>query len=153
VLDECYSISMKINEKIWNIVYRYSSKGLEILILKPNPEPGRNTDYYVITGGVEVNEQPVEAAKRETHEEVGISPINIVDLHKTIFYTDKYSKIEYVEHCFAIEIGDTPPTLNEEHIEYKWVTLDTFANSIWWEGDKTKLNEIIEAFSKVIAKH
>ena len=136
--------------KIWNIVYRFKNGVLELLILKPNPEPGRNTDFYVITGGVDAGETPIDAAIRETQEEIGIAPIHTTDLHKTISYVDKILKITYTEHCFAVEIDDSPIILNEEHTDYKWILLDDFANSIWWEGDKTELMDIVEAFRTVV---
>lgn len=140
---------MHDTHKVWNIVYRFNSDALELLILKPNPEPGRNTDFYVITGGIEAGEASIDTAIRETQEEIGIAPILTTDLHKTISYVDKFSKITYTEHCFAIEIDDSPIILNEEHTDYKWISLDDFVDSIWWEGDKTELMDIVKAFRAV----
>lgn len=142
---------MSNRQKIWNIVYRFSNGSLETLILKPNPEPGRSTDYYVITGAIEPNELPIDAAERETLEEIGVTPLNVTDLHKTISYTDKFSNIEYIEHCFAIEVDNSPLVLNEEHIDYKWIPLEKFTDSIWWESDKTELEDIVSAFRAAIA--
>ena len=142
---------MKSHQKIWNIVYRFNESTTEALILKPNPEPGRSTEFYVITGDIEPNEQPIDAAKRETFEEIGITPLHVTNLLRTISYTDKFSKIEFTEHCFAVKVGNSPLVLNEEHVDYKWVLLDDFADSIWWEGDKTELHEIVNAFRAIVS--
>ena len=40
-------------KKAWVIVYRLNGSKPELLLLKPNPEPGLTYDYYVVTGGVE----------------------------------------------------------------------------------------------------
>lgn len=128
--------------KVWVIVYRKNS-GLELLLLKPNPEPGLSYDYYVITGDIEPEESAIKAVERETYEEIGLKPINISDINEIITYKDRLSKKEIAEQCFVAEVGLGELKLNEEHIGYKWVNLDDFEKSIWWKGSKAKLKQII----------
>ena len=132
------------NKKVFIIVYRFTGGALEILILKPNPEPGRYTDYYVVTGGIEKGETSEQAALREASEEIGITPIRLIDLNHTIRYQDHITAKKYTEHCFAAEVDDSKIILNEEHIGYKWVSPEDFVRTIWWEdGNRAELSNMI----------
>ena len=135
-------------KKIWVIVYRLNDSKLELVLLKPNPEPGMNYDFYVITGVVEQNETYKQAALRETLEEIGVKPIHIFNLEQTITYTDKFSKKVIKEKCFAVQVNNSELTLNEEHISYKWVSMNEFEKMIWWVGPKDQLLTIISSFSE-----
>ncbi|HUY53133.1 MAG TPA: NUDIX domain-containing protein [Candidatus Dormibacteraeota bacterium] len=134
---------MNESKKAWVIVYRLNGSTPELLLLKPNPEPGLVYDYYVITGGIEKGETPDQAALRETQEEIGVKPLNIFNLNETFEYEDKLTNHKIVEYCFAVEINNSNIELNEEHIGYKWVLIGDFKKMIWWEGSKVKLNKII----------
>lgn len=141
---------MKSNEKVFVIVYRIINNSLEFLALKPNPEPNRNSNYYVVTGGVEKSDQSFEsAALREVEEEIGVKGLeDVLDLEYSINYKDHITFIEYIEHCFGVKIGDEPILLNEEHIGYKWLGKDDFIKTIWWDYDKNILKKMINIIQK-----
>jgi len=125
---------MEPYEKVFVIVYRIIDNSLEILSLKPNPEPGRNTADYVVTGGVEKYDNSLEeAALREVAEEIGIKSDNIINLEHTIHYTDRITLQEHAEHCFGVRVEDNKIILNFEHIDYKWLDKNVFVNTIWWD--------------------
>lgn len=141
---------MKSGEKVFVIVYRITNNSLELLALKPNLEPGRNTDDYVITGGAERYDKSLEStALREVNEEIGVESNSIINLDYTINYTDHITHKNYSEHCFGVKINDEPITLNEEHISYRWLKKDDFIDTIWWNGDRG----ILERTVKIIEKH
>ncbi len=138
---------MKIEKKVFVIVFRKSSDKLELLCLKPNPEPGRNTDYYVVTGSIDNGETKEEAVNREVFEEIGIQPISIINLNDKIKYTDHITKEKFIEYCYGAEINDDVQKLNEEHVRYKWVSDHDFVKSIWWDDDKAKLQKMVSKIS------
>jgi 8-oxo-dGTP pyrophosphatase MutT (NUDIX family) len=137
---------MNKSKKVWVIVYGIVDLEIKMLLLKPNPEFEMNYDYYVITGGVEENETTEQAAIRETSEEIGVMPVKIIKLEETVAYIDRVSGMKMVEECYAVEIENFDLTLNEEHIDYKWVSIERFTKLIWWEGSKNKLRDIIQKF-------
>ncbi len=139
---------MESNEKVWVIVYRLLDGSLELLALKPSPEPGRNTEYYVVTGGIEKDETLEMAARREVREEIGILPLKIIDLKTSLKYKDKFSGQEFIEHCYAGEIDNKKIILNEEHIDYKWLSPAEFTKNIWWDGDREKLKDVVIKLGK-----
>jgi len=141
---------MKTKEKVFVIVYRNVNNSMEFLALKPNPELGRNTDYYVITGGVELYDKSIKAtALREVTEEIGVESNNIVSLEYIFNYKDHISLKEYSEYCFGVKIGEELIKLNKEHIKYKWLNKSDFINTIWWDCDKS----ILEKMIKIIETH
>ena len=130
--------------KVWVVVYRRLEDGIELLLLKPNPEPDMDREFYVITGGVEQGETAEEAALRETYEEIGIVPISVVDLDSSFEYINKRNGTTVTERSFLAEVSSNSTiTLNEEHIDYKWVSLDEFRKDIWWIGPREPLQEVI----------
>jgi 8-oxo-dGTP pyrophosphatase MutT (NUDIX family) len=144
---------MEPYEKVFVIVYKITDGCLELLALKPNPEPGRSTKDYVITGGVEEYDKSIEAAAlREVSEEIGIESNNIISLDYTIHYTDHITHKDHAEHCYGVRVGDEPIVLNFEHIDYKWLNKNDFMNTIWWDYDKKILEGMINVIEKYEAK-
>ena len=108
--------------------------------------------WQFIAGGGENGETPIEAAKRETIEEMGVEPKNIKQ-RTCIAYVpaevvaesrrQHWNKNTYVipEYSFAFEC-DSDPTLSLEHIEYKWLTYDEARKLLKWDSNKVAMYEI-----------
>ena len=140
---------MESTRKIWVVVYRRHADSRELLLLRPNPEPGLTYDYYVITGGIDNDESPEEAALRETYEEIGLQPSRLIDLGETMSYVNERNGSTVTEACFLAEVSDANLVLNEEHIDYKWVNPVEFERIIWWEGSRDILNRIMKKFNEL----
>lgn len=95
------------------------NSGKVLLLKRGNSAPWQPNKFCLVGGGVDDNESLLDAALRETREEVGI------DLDKTsvrdivVNYNHGYSKVVF----FAEEIK-YPVILNYEHSEYGWFTYD-----------------------------
>jgi 8-oxo-dGTP pyrophosphatase MutT (NUDIX family) len=134
---------MNSKDKVFVIVYRLNRDTLEFLCLKPTPEPGRNSDYYVVTGGIEENESRETAASREVSEEIGIAPIKVTNLNDEIRYQDHITGENFIEYCYGALIDTDVARLNEEHVGYKWARSNEFIQTIWWDDDKTDLQKMV----------
>lgn len=108
--------------------------------------------WQFIAGGGENGETPIEAAKRETIEEMGVEPKNIKQLTCIAYVPAEvvaesrrqhWNKNTYVipEYSFAFEC-DSDPTLSLEHIEYKWLTYDEARKLLKWDSNKVAMYEI-----------
>ena len=108
--------------------------------------------WQFIAGGGENGETPIEAAKRETIEEMGVEPENIKQLTCIAYVPAEvvaesrrqhWNKNTYVipEYSFAFEC-DSDPTLSLEHIEYKWLTYDEARKLLKWDSNKVAMYEI-----------
>lgn len=112
-----------------------------------------NGNYWqFIAGGGENGETPLEAAKRETTEEIGIEPKNIEQLTCIAYvpaeviaeslrqHWDK-NTVVIPEYSFAFKC-DCEPTLSHEHTEYKWLTYDEVRKLLKWDSNKVAMYEI-----------
>lgn len=108
--------------------------------------------WQFIAGGGENGETPIEAAKRETIEEIGIEPKNIEKITCVAYVPAEviaenkrqyWDKNTYVipEYSFAFEC-DSEPTLSNEHTKYKWVTYDEGRKLLKWDSNKVAMYEI-----------
>ena len=108
--------------------------------------------WQFIAGGGENRETPIEAAKRETREEIGVDPINIKQLTCIAYVPAEviaesrrkhWDKNVYVipEYSFAFEY-DSEPMLSNEHTEYKWLTYDEARKLLKWDSNKVAMYEI-----------
>lgn len=108
--------------------------------------------WQFIAGGGENGETPIEAAKRETIEEIGVEPKNIKQLTCIAYVPTEvigkskrqhWDKNTYVipEYSFAFEC-DLEPLLSNEHTEYKWLTYDEARKLLKWDSNKVAMYEI-----------
>ncbi|MBM3341732.1 MAG: NUDIX domain-containing protein [Betaproteobacteria bacterium] len=106
---------------------RYADGDWRLLVLRAY----KNWDFP--KGVVELDEDPLEAAKRETEEETGITDLDFVfgeDYKETVPYNvtstghkvARYYVAETREEDITLPVS---PKLNRpEHHEYRWVTCD-----------------------------
>lgn len=108
--------------------------------------------WQFIAGGGENGETPIEAAKRETIEEIGVEPKNIKQLTCVAYVPAEviaesrrqhWGKNVYVipEYSFAFEC-DLEPVLSNEHSEYKWLKYDEARKLLKWDSNKVAMYEI-----------
>ena len=111
-------------------------------------------DWQQFISGGKNGETPIEAAKRETAEEIGIEPTNIKQLTCIAYVPAEviaeskrrhWDKNTYVipEYTFAFEC-DCEPTLSREHTEYKWLPYDEARKLLKWDSNKVAMYEIKE---------
>ena len=108
--------------------------------------------WQFIAGGGENGEKPVEAAKRESVEEIGIEPNNIKKLTCIAYIPteviaeskrEHWDKKTFVipEYSFAFECY-SEPILSDEHSEYKWLTYDDARKLLKWDSNKVAMYEL-----------
>lgn len=108
--------------------------------------------WQFIAGGGENGETPIEAAKRETIEEISIDPKNIKQLTCVAYIPAEviaenrrkhWDKNTFVipEYTFVFEC-DSDLTLSKEHSEYKWLTYDEARKLLKWDSNKVAMYEV-----------
>jgi dATP pyrophosphohydrolase len=164
---------MRAPFQILVIPFRHTKTGLEFAVLKRSDAGW----WQFIAGGGEDDESPLQAAERETKEEIGIStnqPIRERHCERSeaissfcnsrLFQLDSMATIPknnfaaadaweqdvhvIPEYCFAIEAGDSALALSAEHTELRWVPYNVACNLLKWDSNRNALWELNERLKK-----
>lgn len=110
---------MRTSEEVVLVVTR---PGSEFLVLLRSPE--KHGYWNPAAGGIEDGELPSEAALRELEEETGLArPVRLEPLPLELGYRrpDESGGFWVTLHAFWVAAPEGwEPTLNEEHVEYRW---------------------------------
>ena len=114
-----------------------------------------NEDFWqFVAGGGENDENPLEAAIRETWEETGIKENAIFYQLESISYvpTNCFSMerrkawgmdcLVIPEYKFAVYVSENNIQISDEHKEYRWVNYDTAVELLKFESNKIALWEL-----------
>ena len=118
-------------------------RGSEFLVLHRAPQCG--SFWHLVAGAEEPGESAAEAAARELLEETGLDVTGtLVDLERSFAYPlaaepdyvrERFPAdvSEVVVSCFVAEVpARWEPTLNEEHDEYRWCSVDQAEALLYW---------------------
>jgi dATP pyrophosphohydrolase len=126
-----------------------ANQGPLYCIFKRNPETGGY--WQGIAGGGEQGETPLDAAKREAHEEANISPNNAymqldslvtIPVEKVCGFLWGSDILVIPEYSFGVKLLDENIILSNEHTEYKWVGYKTAYEMLHWDSNKNALWEL-----------
>lgn len=104
-----------------------------------------------ISGGVEDDETPLQAAVRESAEEGGIpadASFTSLDTISSIpadnFRGHGWGPDVYVvhEHTFAVDVTGREITLSDEHTEYRWLPYDDAVRLLKHRSNRVALGEL-----------
>lgn len=98
------------------------SEGKVLMLKRPASSRSFPRLWSLVAGSIEEGESPVEAARREIHEETGITVANPDVVSRPIYVRD--GATVWKVHPFLYRIGHMDPVLNEENEAYEWVPLD-----------------------------
>jgi len=141
---------MRAPYQVLIIPFRRTSAGLEFAVLKRS-----DTDtWQFASGGGEDDETPIQAAQRETWEEVSIRADgkllaldSMTSITKDCFHVEQpWASELYVvpEHSFAVDVGSAEIALSNEHTELRWVAYDEARALLKWDSNRTALWELTE---------
>ncbi len=127
------------------IILREIAGDAEILLLRRNHT--LVGEWCQISGAIEDGETAWQAALREMQEETGLTPLRLYsgDICEEFYEADRDAItvvpvfVAYVD--FAAEV-----TLNPEHSEYKWVSLDWAQDMVPFGGQRRVLRHIKQEF-------
>lgn len=86
---------------------------------------GNGDEIEIVAGGIEQGEQPIDAARRECREEIGVAPDRIVELF-TYMTTPGITDEQIVVFLAAVDAAQAPArtSLDDEYIEILRVSFD-----------------------------
>ena len=145
---------MRAPFQILVLPYRRTPTGFEYAIVKRSDAGW----WQFVAGGGEVGESPLEAALRETEEEIGVHPnAPLLELDskttvpKVVFgAAESWGNDVFVipEHCFAANVGSHEIRLSGEHNEFQWVDYQTAREKLKWDSNRCALWELNERLKR-----
>ncbi len=134
------------------IPFRRTASTLQFAVLKRS-----DADYWqFVAGGGEFGETPIQAAQRETKEEIGITgDFTQLDSLSTVpkdyfAAADSWGENVYVipEYCFAVHASNVDICLSAEHIEFQWVSYEQAYSLLKWDSNRNSLWELNQRLMK-----
>jgi dATP pyrophosphohydrolase len=108
--------------------------------------------WHGVAGGGEDDETPLEAARRETHEEAGIpidslfiqldtvAPVPVTEFSDSQIWSETIYVIP--QYCFGVLVNDRRILLSHEHTEYRWLKYQEARDLVKFDDNKTALWEL-----------
>ena len=137
----------KIPISVLIIVY---TKNKNILLLN---KKGKDNMWQSITGSLQINEKPLDAAKRELFEETGIVSNDIIDCKKEhIFEIYEIWRHKYedgvthnTEHIFKLELDDIIDIKLDcdEHDSFEWASRVKAAEKVFSHTNRQAIFDLI----------
>ena len=133
---------MKDIVKVIMYIYRDNKRKKEFFVLHR-----KIGDSVVLTGHVGdeekiKNESLKDAAKRETIEELGVEPMNIIDLKTKIYVEIKENNEAGYEHAFLIQIPNKDVYFLEGNEKNRWHSLEELDTILTYSNQKKPLKSI-----------
>ena len=92
--------------------------------------------WQCITGKINANEKPYEAAIRELKEETGIKSKSMYVIDEVSFYYEAaYDRMNIIP-IFGIIASSNKIRLSDEHQAYKWITSNEILKTFLWNKQK-----------------
>ncbi len=129
-----------MNKKILLFVFN----GEKFLLLRNNSkDPTHGGDYwFTVTGSVEADESMDDAIRREVKEETNLNISEIFNLKWGSVYS--WGGEDHSENNFLVFTGNNKVILNEEHVDFEWLSLEDFIKKINWDLNKEELKKVLE---------
>jgi dATP pyrophosphohydrolase len=108
--------------------------------------------WHAVAGGGEDDETPMDAAKRETNEETGISmdsdflrldtvmPVPVTEYSVSYLWGENVYVIP--QYTFGVLVQNKRLLLSSEHTDYKWLDYEKAHKLVKYDGSKIALWEL-----------
>ena len=137
----------KIPISVLVIIY---TKNKDILLLKKNNDKDM---WQSVTGSLNENEKPIDAAKREVFEETGLASDKILDCNKQYIFEiyemwrHKYENgvTHNTEHVFLLELEEKVNIVidKNEHLQYEWLSRVKAAEKVFSHTNRQAIFDLI----------
>jgi dATP pyrophosphohydrolase len=125
-------------------VFRRAGRRVEFLCLRRAASARKLPGVWQpVTGKVNLLEQSLEAAVRETLEETGLTPRRWWALETVSVYFDPQKDTVRLLPMFAAEAGPRDVVrLSKEHQDFEWLSEKAFASRVLWEMQRRGLEAV-----------
>ena len=95
--------------------------------------------WQCVTGKIEKEEAPNDAALRELKEETGLVPSSMWTVDQVNhFFEAEHNRMNLIP-VFGVEVESSIINLSPEHTKYKWCSIDEGVDLLLWNQQKQGL--------------
>lgn len=125
------------------LIVRRQGGSWQLLMGRRAPNKYMGDTWQLITGGIEANETAWQAALREMWEETKLTPQEFYRLNTlTSFYRPDNDTLNTAPMFCAVVEENAEATINSEHTEMEWISVETAHARMMWPSDQQGLAEL-----------
>ncbi len=126
-----------------------NTESKKLLLLKRSSKcPYAPLTWQILYGHLEDGENIIDAIFREIEEETGMRRLSIYSTNEILSFFKKNSgTLIFAPAYMAIADWDSTIKLNQEHVDYRWVSLDNAEDYLIWNGQRRILRVIKDLLS------
>lgn len=128
------------------VVVRFRTSGLETLLLRRAAKTRCTGAWEIVHGKIERGERPEVAARRELHEETGLTLARLYNITLGGIYLHHQGVVGLSIVFCAIVATRTEPTLGVEHDAFEWLPVAAATERCAWPREREALAHIQHLF-------
>lgn len=135
-----------LRKAVFVVIYKISKENKPIYLLLKRRLHWKGWEFT--KGGIEKNESPINAVKREVKEETGLTPRKIINhnLKGRYFYKKIIPGRPYIGQSFSLYSAKVPHKRvildSNEHSEYVWLPYNEAIKKLTWGNQKKCLKMV-----------
>ncbi len=123
------------------VVFRRVQKGWQVLVLRRAAGTRCPGSWEMVHGKVNEGEALEVAARRELHEETGLTAQSLFSITMHPFYLVARQTVQIAAVFAAVVPGDAPVVRSEEHDKHGWVTVAAARRRFSWPHERRHLDD------------
>jgi len=133
-------------------IFRWEDEKPVFLLLKRSENQIYPGVWQCVTGKIEKNETPNDAALRELKEETGLVPSSMWTVDQVNhFFEAEHNRMNLIP-VFGVEVESPNINLSLEHTEYKWCCVNDGIDLMMWNQQKQGLINFHQMLTEKLEK-
>jgi len=133
---------MRVRREVQGVIFDIVDGREKVLLVKKRDRRNRRFYWRLLKGGIENNENEVQALKREIHEETGLENVQVIG--KIYDYQFVFRGVKHIVSSFLVKADSHQPVKIQktEIVESAWMPKTQALKKLYWENEKEALRRL-----------